>query len=485
MKILFVASEAFPLVKTGGLGDVVYSLPHALAARGADIRLLLPGYRALLRQLGEVRILGWLDVRGAEGMVSARVLETRHPGFTFPLWVVDCPPLFDRPGNPYVNASGQDWPDNAERFAVFARVAAQLGLDALGLGWQADVAHAHDWQTGLVAAFLADAPIRPKSVFTIHNLAYGGYFSHSDFVRLQLPSHWWSPEGVEFHGGFSMLKAGIVYADAVTTVSPTYAREICTPEYGYGLDGLLLSRQYKLTGILNGIDTSIWNPATDAHLPAHYSASRINPGKRRNKQALLARFLGSVDDEALRAPLCGLVGRLVEQKGIDWILAALPGLLAETDARFVLLGSGQAIFEQKLLRLARQHPDRVFVEIGYDEALAHLIEAGSDIFLMPSRFEPCGLNQMYSLAYGTPPVVYKTGGLADTVVDTNEATLADATANGFVFDTPTVDAFAEAVRRALAAYRQPAVWRRVQQTGMARVFDWNESAGHYLSLYSM
>jgi starch synthase len=484
IKILFVASEAYPLVKTGGLGDVLYSLPHALHDRGADIRLLLPGYRALLRQLDQVRILGWLDVRGADGIVSARILETRHPDYDFPLWVVDCPQLFDRPGNPYVNASGQDWPDNAERFAVFARVAAQLAQDRLDLGWQPDVVHTHDWQTGLVGAFLADQPLRPKTVFTIHNLAYGGYFSHSDFVRLQLPSHWWTHEGAEFHGGFSMLKAGIVFADAVTTVSPTYAAEICTPAFGYGLDGLLLSRQYKLHGILNGIDTRVWNPSTDPHLPAHYSAGRIQPGKRRNKQALLERFLPHVDDAAMQAPLLGLVGRLVEQKGVDWVLAAMPVLLVETDVCFVLLGSGQAAYEQKLTRLARQYPQRVMVEIGYDEPLAHLIEAGADMFLMPSRFEPCGLNQMYSLRYGTPPVVFRTGGLADTVVDANAATLDDGSATGFVFDTPDVAALLDAVHRALDLYRQPAQWRRLQQTGMRQSFGWSESADHYLALYT-
>ncbi|MHB1402185.1 MAG: glycogen synthase GlgA [Thiobacillus sp.] len=485
MKILFVASEAYPLVKTGGLGDVLYSLPHALHHRGADVRLVLPGYRALLRQLEQVRILGWLDVRGAEGIVSARILETRHPDYAFPLWIIDCPPLFDRAGNPYVSASGQDWPDNAERFAVFARVAALLAQDALDLGWQPAVVHTHDWQTGLVAAFLADQPLRPKTVFTIHNLAYGGYFSHSDFLRLQLPGHWWSSEGAEFHGGFSMLKAGIVYADAVTTVSPTYAAEICTPAFGYGLDGLLLSMQSKLHGILNGIDTTIWNPSTDVHLPAHYSMSRILPGKRRNKQALLERFLPHADEAAMQAPLLGLVTRLVEQKGIDWVLAAMPVLLAETDVCFVLLGSGQVAYEQKLTRLAKQHPERVFVEIGYDEPLAHLIEAGADMFLMPSRFEPCGLNQMYSLRYGTPPVVFKTGGLADTVVDTNEATLEGASATGFVFDTPDVASFLDAIRRALALYRQPTQWRRLQQTGMRQSFDWSESADHYLALYAL
>lgn len=483
-KILFVASEAYPLVKTGGLGDVVYSLPHALHDRGADIRLVLPGYRALLRQLEQVRILGWLDVRGAEGIVSARILETRHSDFAFPLWIVDCPPLFDRAGNPYVNASGLDWPDNAERFAVFARVAALLAQDALDIGWQPHVVHAHDWQTGLVAAFLADQPLRPKTVFTIHNLAYGGHFSHTDFVRLQLPGPWWTPEGVEFHGGFSMLKAGIVYADAVTTVSPTYAAEICTPEFGYGLDGLLLSRQSKLHGILNGIDTRLWNPSTDPHLPAHYSMSRILPGKRRNKQALLERFLPQADDASMQAPLLGLIGRLVEQKGIDWVLAAIPVLLAETDARFVLLGSGQTLYEQKLMRLARQYPNRVFVEIGYDEPLAHLIEAGADMFMMPSRFEPCGLNQMYSLRYGTPPIVYKTGGLADTVIDANAATLEDSSANGFVFERPDVAEFVGAIRRAIDLYRQPTQWRRLQQTGMRQSFEWSDSADHYLALYT-
>ena len=484
MKVLFVASEVYPLIKTGGLGDVAYSLPHALHALGADIRLVVPGYRALLQQLQQVRILGWIEVRGAEGIHSARILETQHPDFAFPLWVVDCPPLFDRAGNPYISATGQDWADNAERFTVFSRIAALLGEDALNINWQPAIVHLHDWQTGLTAAFLHEQAARPRIVFTIHNLAYGGYFPHDDFVRLQMPGQWWHSEGVEFHGGFSMLKAGIVYADAVTTVSPTYAKEICTPEFGFGLDGLLRAHQAKLHGILNGIDTRVWDPVTDAHLPAHYSVNRIQPGKSRNKRALLQRFLGTVDDAQLRAPLLGLVGRLVEQKGVDRVLAAIPVLLAETDARIVLLGSGQTVYEQKLTRLAKKHPERVLVEIGYDEPLAHLIEAGADIFLMPSRFEPCGLNQMYSLRYGTPPVVFKTGGLADTVVNASEATLADGSANGFVFERPGAVAFLGAIRRALKLLAKPVLWRRIQQTGMRQSFDWEHSARHYLSLYS-
>lgn len=483
MKVLFVASEAYPLIKTGGLGDVVYSLPHALRQHGQEIRLLLPGYRDLLRQLHDIWILGWLEVRGAEGMQSVRVLEARHPAFSFPLWVVDCPPLFDRPGNPYLDAEGHDWPDNAERFTVFARAAALLALDALNLGWRSDVVHAHDWQSGLVPAFLDSQPQRPRRIFTIHNLAYGGYFSHSDFVRLQLPGYWWSPEGVEFHGGLSMLKAGIVFADAVTTVSPTYAREIGTPEYGYGLHGLLQSVQSKLHGVLNGIDQKAWDPATDLLLSANYSDDRIQPGKGRNKKALLKRFLGKVRESQLKAPLFGMVGRLVEQKGVDWVLDAIPVLLEETDANFVILGSGQAIYEQHLMQLAQSHPRRVFVVIGYDEELAHRIEAGADLFLMPSRFEPCGLNQMYSLRYGTPPVVFRTGGLADTVVDADEAALIEHKATGFVFDEPTSAAFLAAIRRALHVYRQPQKWLQLQQAGMRQDFGWDKSAAEYLILY--
>ena len=254
MKVLFVASEAYPLVKTGGLGDVAYSLPLALHKQGADIRLVLPGYRDLLRKLDSSRILGWLELTGAGRTHTVRILETRYADYPLPIWIVDCPALFDRPGNPYVQANGYDWMDNAERFTVFARAIAELARDALDLQWLPDVVHANDWQTGLVPAFLDMLPHRPQRVFTIHNLAYGGHFSHDDFNRLQLPGYWWSAEGVEFHGSFSMLKAGIVYSDAVTTVSPTYAQEICTPAFGYGLEGLLQSRRYKLHGILNGID---------------------------------------------------------------------------------------------------------------------------------------------------------------------------------------------------------------------------------------
>ena len=484
MKLLFVASEAYPLVKTGGLGDVAYSLPIALQRADVDVRLLLPGYHDLLRKLSNIRILGWLELQGAGQVHSVRILQSQHPDYPFPLWIVDCPALFDRPGNPYLQANGYDWPDNAERFTVFARAATELARDALQLDWKPDVVHAHDWQTGLVPAFLDTLPQRPQRIFTIHNMAYGGHFSQADFTSLHLPSYWWSAEGAEFYGGFSMLKAGIVYSDAVTTVSPTYAREICTPAFGYGMDGLLQSRRYKLHGILNGIDNTVWNPETDPNLPAPYSATNIQPGKCHNKAALLQHFGVKNPAEHLPFPLLGMVSRLVEQKGVDLVINAIPSLLQTTEARFVLIGAGHGYFEQRLRELAAQYPDRVFVFIGYDEQLAHLLEAGADLFLMPSRFEPCGLNQMYSLRYGTPPIVLHTGGLADTVVDASHAHLEQGIANGFVFHEPLTSALKGTILRAIDTFYQPAIWQRLQATGMNHAFGWDNSAADYLTLYN-
>ena len=485
MNVLFAVSEAYPLVKTGGLGDVAYSLPLALHAQGNTLRLVLPGYRDLLKQLGTIEIVGWLELQGAYRVHSVRILQTQHPAYPFPLWIVDCPALFDRPGNPYLQPAGYDWADNAERFTVFARAVAELAQDHLGLNWRPEVVHAHDWQTGLVPAFLDLIPQRPKRVFTIHNLAYGGHFSHSDFVSLQLPGQWWSAEGVEFYGGMSMLKGGIIYADSVTTVSPTYAQEICTPAFGYGMEGLLQSRRYKLFGILNGIDNQVWNPAKDSYLAATYSIKRnLKAGKQANKQALLERLGMFKADTQLDAPLLGMVSRLVEQKGVDLVINAIPKLLENTKANFALIGAGHGYFEQRLRQLAEQYPERVGVYIGYDEGLAHLLEAGADMFLMPSRFEPCGLNQMYSLRYGTPPIVYFTGGLADTVTDTNTETLKQGKATGFVFYEPTTSALLAAIQRALGYFAQPKIWQNIQKTGMKHDFGWQHSAQQYLDLYA-
>ncbi len=483
MRILFVASESYPLVKTGGLGDVVYSLPHALQAQGADVRMLLPGYRELLQQLDEVRILGWLHIQGAGRSHDVRVLEATHPDFSVKLLIADCQELYDRPGNPYLHPDGYDWPDNAERYTVFSRLAAMLSMDLLGLDWRAELVHCHDWQTGLVPAFLASEPDRPRTVFTIHNLAYGGHFSHDEFMKLHLPGYWWSGEGVEFYGGFSMLKAGLVYADAITTVSPTYAKEICTAQFGYGMQGVLQANSHKLTGILNGIDTQLWNPSIDTYIKAHYNAARRNPGKRINKQALLKCFDVEAGDELLGKPLIGMVCRFVEQKGIDLVAEAIPRLMEETDASFVIVGAGDHAHEERLLKLQKQYPQRLFVYIGYSEELAHLVEAGADMFLMPSRFEPCGLNQMYSLHYGTPPIVNHTGGLADTVIDATPKNLTAQIANGFVMQEASVAALVDAIQRAITVFGNKRSWAKLLRTGMQSDLAWKNSALKYLRLY--
>ena len=492
MKILFAASEIWPLLKTGGLGDIAYSLPHALTEKGQDVRIVLPAYRDILNKMDSFDTLGWLSLSLAGKTREVRILEAKHDLFKMPVWLVDDQGLFDREGNPYSNAEGLDWPDNAERFTLFSQAVAALGVDKLNLGWRADVVHSNDWQTGLVSAFLDEEPDRPRRVFTIHNMAYGGYFTQEEFNRLQLPSHWWSPEGVEFYGNLSMLKAGIIYSDAVTTVSPTYAKEICTPEFGYGLDGVLSSRSYKLTGILNGIDTEVWNPAKDTFIPHNFTPKKPSVGKQKNKKALFESYQVEVDDTLLKAPLLGMVSRLVEQKGIDMVLDAIPVILAETDANFVIIGTGHSFFETKLKQLSAKNPQRVFITIGYDETKAHLLEAGSDIFLMPSRFEPCGLNQMYSLNYGTLPIVNHTGGLADTVIDAEysdsasesaSASAKNKSANGFVIDKPNTKNLIEAIHRALSIYKDKKKWQQLQRNAMSNDYSWDKSADAYAQLY--
>ncbi|MCK5917898.1 MAG: glycogen synthase GlgA [Cocleimonas sp.] len=488
MKVLFASSEVWPLIKTGGLGDVAYSLPQALQQQGVDIRIVLPAYQEVLKQLDSFEILGWLSLTLAGKEHCVRILQSHPKKFSMPLWLVDCQALFDRAGNPYSNEEGHDWHDNAERFALFSLAVAKLGMDALNLNWKPDVVHAHDWQTGLVPAFLDNEIDRPKRVFTIHNLAYGGYFPLQEFQRLQLPSQWWSSEGIEFYGNMSMIKAGIIYADEVTTVSPSYAKEICTAEFGYGLEGVLLHRQYKLTGILNGIDPDAWNPQTDPLLPHHYSAEQSSLGKQKNKQALLESNGIEATDDNLAAPLLGMVSRLVEQKGVDMIIEAIPQLLENSNANFIFIGTGHPHIEAQLLKLSEQHPQRIMVSIEYSEKKAHLLEAGCDLFMMPSRFEPCGLNQLYSLRYGTLPIVHRTGGLADTVVNTyfiepeHEKINSDAT--GFVFDNATTDEFLKTTQYALSIFSQKKRWNQIQHNAMQQDYSWDKSALEYLRLYS-
>ncbi len=490
MNILFAASEAFPFIKTGGLGDIVHSLPIALNQLGDDVRLVLPAYRDVLASVDSLKELGYWDLPGAGVTHRVRLLQAHHDGLADYLYLIDVPSLFDRPGNPYVHSDGFNWPDNAERFTVFSRAVAQMAKRIPGTDWLPEVVHCHDWQTGLVPAFLSMSHPRPKTVFTIHNLAYDGHFSHADFTSLSLPPEWWSPDHVEFYGGFSMLKAGMLFADDVTTVSPTYAKEICTPEFGYRYEGVLNHLGDRLSGILNGIDLDIWNPETDDHLKQNYSID--NPkhsqqwvtDKLVNKQDLLKKAgLPSSGLTQGKTPLLGFIGRLVEQKGVDLITAILADLFTTTDAMMIILGSGHMLYETELLALADKYPTRLHVHIGYSEELAHQVEAGCDVFIMPSRFEPCGLNQMYSLRYGTPPVVNNTGGLADTVIDTTAKTLKDKSANGFVTSDANAEALLSTIKRALSVYKKPVQWQQVCETAMRQELGWEASAKKYQALY--
>lgn len=475
-KILFVTSEAQPLMKTGGLGDVCGGLPRALHGLGADVRLLLPGYRDSLRRAGRLKMVAQLNLPPLAQPVT--LLEGRLPGTRVKVWLIDFPPAYDRPGNPYLNAHGHPWHDNAARFALLARVAVAIARDTAGLAWRPDVVHAHDWQAGLVPALLATEPARPATVFTIHNLAYQGLFPYSTFQSLRLPASLWSLHALEFHGQLSFIKGGIAFADRVTTVSPSYAREIQTLEHGHGLDGLLRHRGAHLSGILNGIDAYIWNPARDPHLASRYSMHRL-AHKAPNKTALQKEFNLPVDAEVA---LLGLVSRLVRQKGIDLVLAALPELL-DLPVQLVAIGSGEPQYERALRAAAVRSPGCVAMLAGYDEAVAHRIQAGADIFLMPSRFEPCGLSQLYSLRYGTVPLVRRVGGLADTVTDATPDALAAGTATGIVFDAATPAAFVHAVKRALALRRNARIWKQLQLAGMRQDFSWRHSAAEYLRLY--
>lgn len=476
MKILFAASEAQPLIKTGGLADVCGSLPVALKQMRHDVRLILPAYREAVARAGNLRVAADLSLPGTPYPV--RLLEGRLPGSTVTLYLVDSPPHFYRNGGPYSGPDGRDWPDNAERFALFCRAVVAVATGRAGLNWLPDVVHCHDWQTGLVPALLSYEPQRPITVFTIHNLSYQGLFAWHQFQALRLPLDLWSMHAMEFHGMFSFIKGGLVFADWLTTVSPTYAREITTPHYGCGLEGLLQHRASHLVGILNGIDYSVWDPAHDPLIPRNYDADSLHL-KAENKTALQRHFGLPEDPDAV---LLGHVGRLVEQKGADLILAVLPELLQER-IQLVVLGSGQPEFERSLSAAATRYPGHLGIRVGYDEALAHQVEAGADMFPMPSRFEPCGLNQIYSLRYGTVPIVHRTGGLADTVVDATAATLADGTATGFVFDKPAPHALLQALRRALRLYEQKNVWRQIVVAGMRQDFSWNRSARQYVELY--
>ena len=478
MRVLFATSELAPWVKTGGLGDVAAALPRALAAEGCDLKLLVPGWPALLQACeGRLEIAARLAPPGG-ALPGATLLRARRDDGP-ELLLLDAPALYGQPGNPYLDASGRDHPDNLLRFGLLARVAALLSAPGSPLGWQPEALHCNDWQTALAPAFLRylHAGRGAATLLTIHNLAFHGLFGHDALDALGLPPEAFRFDGVEFHGHLSFLKAGLQFADRISTVSPTYAREILTPEAGFGLDGLLRHRADRLRGILNGIDTEAWNPASDPAIARRYDAGTL-AGKAENRRAL-RRELGLAPDEA--APLLGVVSRLTGQKGLD-LLLGLADRLCGQGAQIALLGSGERWLEEGWQAAAARHPGRCAVRIGFDEALAHRIEAGADLFVMPSRFEPCGLNQMYSLRYGTPPVVRRTGGLADTVTDADEAAAMGTQGNGFVFDAPQADALAAALERALGAFRDPLRWRAIQRAGMSADLGWTLPARAYRAL---
>lgn len=474
MKVLHAASECQPLAKTGGLADVVGALPIAQRALGHDARVVMPAYRGLRERLQNIQTIGQLRACGE----TLEIVVGTLPG-GLPVYLVCCPALFERDGDPYRDPAGQEFVDNLRRFAAFCVAVRELaiGFDA---GFVADVAHLHDWQSGLAAAWLHDHPVRPRIVYTIHNLAYQGTFERATFDALGLPAAWWTQDGLEFWGRGSCMKAGIVYADAVTTVSPSYAREIQTPEFGCGLDGVLRWRRGVLSGIVNGIDEQSWDPATDPLIERHYTQADVAIGKAANKYLLQAE-LGLAPGDW---PLVVFIGRLAEQKGADLIVAAADELL-KLPAQFAILASGEAHLQRALRSFAeRAPPGTVGLRIAHDERLAHRFNAAADLLLMPSRFEPCGLNQMYAQRYGAIPVVRRTGGLIDTVVDATEATLADGSATGVQFNDADAGGLLYGVRRGLQLFENPALREPLRATAMRRDFSWAASAQAYLDLYA-
>jgi len=478
LKVLFATSEVAPLIKTGGLADVSAALPVALSALGLDMRVLLPGYPQVMDALKTKSRVAALP--GLPGVPAASLVASKLPS-GLPLLVVDCP-IYDRPGGPYQDGSGIDWPDNDLRFGLFSYVGAVLSAPGSPFpAWQPHIVHCNDWQTGLTPVYLnyVQGP-RARTLMTVHNLAFQGIFPQQSANRLGLPPQAFTVDGVEFYGSLSFLKGGLQFADRITTVSPSYAREIQTEPLGMGLQGLLSHRAEVLTGILNGLDVDTWDPESDPYIERYYNASRL-AAKQDNKRALQLR-MGL--QEAPLTPLFGSVSRMTGQKGLD-VLADIAAQLVKLPAQLAVLGSGDPTLQSRFQQLAADHPGQIAVQIGFDESLSHQIEAGADIFAMPSRFEPCGLNQMYSQRYGTPPLVHGTGGLLDSVVDCTPATLKDRTATGFVFAPLDGPNMLRNCRRAAGVYGERRSWRQLQKNGMQRDFSGEARARQYLDLYRM
>jgi starch synthase len=472
MKVLHVAAEVFPIVKTGGLADVVAALPVALAEQGADVRLLLPGLPPVLDAVQGARTV--VDIGSSFGALRVRLLLGKMPGTKLPVYLVDAPYLYRRGGSPYQDSQGEEWPDNLQRFALLGWVAAHLAAEDADPQWAPQVVHAHDWHAAMACAYMADhVATTSASIFTVHNLAFQGLFPMHDWALLGLASRLMSPAGLEFHGQMSFMKAGLNFADRVTTVSPTYAREIATHDFGCGLDGVIRGRGSDVSGILNGIDDAVWNPAADPAIEQRYDAERLE-GKAACRAALQRELNLEPDPNAL---IVTVVSRLTAQKGLDLVIAALPSLVAR-GVQFAVQGTGEPALEAAFLIAQQAHPGRVHVHVGYDEARAHRLIAGADAIAVPSRFEPCGLTQMYGLRYGTLPVVRRVGGLADTVHDADVPS-----GNGFTFEAATPTAFQRAVERAIEARRDAARWAALMQRAMASELSWTGPAQAYLQLY--
>lgn len=473
MNVLAVAPEIYPLIKTGGLADVAGALPIALAAKGTTMRTLVPGYPAVMAAFRKKKaVLSYAKLYGGKAAVYA----VQFAGLD--LLVLDAPHLFDRPGGPYGDAGGADWPDNWRRFAALGQVGADIAAGAVA-DYVPDIVHAHDWQSAMTLAYMryGKASATP-SLITVHNLAFQGQFGAGIFGELGLPAQAMAIDGVEYYGGVGFLKAGLQAAWAITTVSPTYAQEIRTPAFGMGLDGLITQRADDLYGIVNGIDVDVWNPATDRHLVSTYS-SRILKARLANRRAVEERFQLGHDE----SPIVCVVSRLTWQKGMDLLAASVDGLVA-AGVRLAILGSGDAGLEGALLAAAARHRGHVGVVVGYDEGLSHLMQGGADAIVIPSRFEPCGLTQLYGLRYGCVPVVARTGGLADTIIDANEAALSAGVATGFQFMPDDRGALLHAMRRLVEAHQNPVIWASIQRQGMKADVSWDQSAQKYVALYA-
>ncbi len=475
LRVLFVASECFPLIKTGGLADVIGALPRALTAAGDDARVLLPAFPAVKKAaLKQKKMSEIKDIIGGDAVLLSATAPTGVK-----LYLLDAPHLFDMEGNPYQGTDGKDRPDNHKRFAALAKVGASLAHGQLDGKWQADILHAHDWQAGLASAYLSLLPApRPKTVFTIHNLAFQGLFPKTTFAGLGLPSSMFNQSGLEYWDQVGFLKAGIIYSDHTTTVSPTYAREIQTDDGGMGLGGLLKSRAAHVSGITNGIDTEVWDPEVDASLAAPFSL-KVPAGKAKNKTALQQQLGLEVDKDA---PLFCVISRLTEQKGLDLLAGAIPHIIGN-GGQLAVLGTGDKDLEAAFQKASQSHKGHVATVIGYDEPLAHLIQAGADAIFVPSRFEPCGLTQLCALRYGTVPIVARVGGLADTIVDTNDAALMAGAGNGIQFSPVTFDSLIAAIDRFFALFRDKRTFSAIRKRGMKQDVSWQQPADRYRQIY--